>query len=133
MPSLKRLIYFKYQWFETRLSNELTQLGVHPRTPAQAQILMALNGGSRTISDVARQIGVSRQAAHKTINELIKDGWLQTRTGDKRHSKIVELTPYGVAQRNTVVTAMRNIEKEIASSIGTDNLALLKKLLSQPW
>lgn len=133
MPTLKRLVYLKYLWLNEQLTHEIERLGGSPRTQAQATVLMVLNGGSLSISEIARQLGISRQAAHKTVNELVVDGWLYLETAKQRNTKQVEFTEYGIAQRAIVREAMMLVEARVVNAVGDDGLQLMKTLLAKQW
>lgn len=57
-------------------------------TPAMLQFLSTLECGVNYASEIARQVGVSRQMVTKTVKELSKAGYLQQIQGDKRQKEI---------------------------------------------
>src|SRR3546814_10762777 len=62
-------------------------------------------------SDIARNLGVSRQAVHSTINQMVKLGIvrLDVDPDDRRHM-IVSLTELGARMRQDAQRSMRSEE-----------------------
>ena len=58
-------------------------------TPAQLRLFNVLRGNERTISDIARRLGVSRQAVHKTVHQLIDVGFLKLKKSKNNRDQIV--------------------------------------------
>jgi len=83
-----------------------------------------------TISEIGRELGITRQAASKVIEKLRGSGFLQVHasTADGRE-KIVTLTPraidYLVAQRK----AARAIERRLRTAIGDEGFKDLRHVL----
>ncbi len=51
------------------------------RTPRQAEVLTLVQAG-RNATQIARELGISRNAAYQHIGKLRKDGYLPPRGGD---------------------------------------------------
>lgn len=109
--SLKRLLFLQLKAYSRRLNERLIAQGITPRSEAQAEVLMVLNGGDCSISAIAEQIGVSRQATHK----------------------IVSFTEYGIAQRELITATISDIEQEIGKHIGKTAIAQLRDVLTKDW
>lgn len=131
--NLKRLLFLQFRRYGKCLNDKLIAKGISPRSEAQSEVLMVLNGGDCTISAIAEKIGISRQAVHKTVQELVHDGWLMLRVGEKRNSKIVSFTAYGIAQRALIVETIAEIEQSIAEHLGDEKITQLREILSEDW
>src|SRR3546814_1962670 len=72
-------------------------------------------------SDIARNLGVSRQAIHSTINQMVKLGIvrLDVDSDDRRHM-IVSLTDLGARMRQDAQRSMDALTAQIADRLGQD-------------
>ncbi len=104
-------------------------------TPAEARLFAALRGGERSISDLARVMGVTRQAVHHTVHRLIDAGVVElVPSGHSRREKLVTITQAGNRVRITTAANLRRIEAEIADRLGKGGekkIAELRRLLLQ--
>lgn len=62
------------EWLIERLHND----GFDGLTQRQLTFMGQLDCGVNHASELARRIGVSRQAIHKSVQELTRMGWLET-------------------------------------------------------
>ncbi|MHC1749653.1 MAG: hypothetical protein AB9856_15385 [Cellulosilyticaceae bacterium] len=87
-----------------------------------------------TIAESARKMNVSRQAAHKCAKKLIEKDYIMIKAidGNKR-DKLMGLTKKGEAYCYEMLKIKKQIEEEIASNIGHQNVALLKDCLRKDW
>ncbi|MEU4225116.1 MarR family winged helix-turn-helix transcriptional regulator [Nonomuraea sp. NPDC026600] len=79
------------------LHAELGRQGHPDMRPMHGFVMQAIGRGGTTAVDLGRMLGVSKQAAGKTIDALERIGYVE-RTVDPHDTrrKIVGLTPYGV-------------------------------------
>jgi DNA-binding MarR family transcriptional regulator len=92
---------------------------------------LALGAGGSPIGFVARDLGVSKQAAGQLIDTLVARGYL-ARTADKtdRRQLIVTLTDRGRAAAAAQVEGRTAIDAELANRIGSDDLSAMRKGLA---
>src|SRR5699024_8504418 len=87
-----------------------------------------------TIAYVTKYVDISRQATHKFIKNLAEKGLvdIQDVTYNKR-DKCIRLTDLGEEcyEKNKLLKV--ELEEEIASQIGADQLQLLKDILKSDW
>ncbi len=63
---------------------------------AHGYVFQHLIDGPRTIGDLARRLGVSQQAASKSVNELLRLRYLKaTVKADDKRARSIELSPRG--------------------------------------
>jgi len=97
-------------------------------------ILTLIYGKQPTISEIAQQVGITRQAAHKSIRTLDAKGLIDINPMENNNrNKCIKLTDLGV---NCVLENQKlkdEIEKEISQEIGQDNIELLKNILKRNW
>ena len=85
-------------------------------------------------SDIARNLGVSRQAVHSTINQMVKLGIvrLDVDPDDRRHM-IVSLTDLGARMRKDAQRSMDALTAQIADRLGQDRFDALLAALEADW
>jgi len=85
-------------------------------------------------SDIARNLGVSRQAIHSTINQMVKLGIVQMEVdpADRRHM-IVSLTDLGARMRKDAQRSMDELTAQIAAVLGQDKFDALLAALEADW
>lgn len=123
-----------YRWFEDALLNRLQAAGWPEITRAHSLVFAHLDlEGTRT-SELARRIGISRQAVHQTVGELAELGLVEVVPDPvSRRAKLVVLTPLG---RKTVQSAhaiFQELEDALAERIGRTRVAELRRALEADW
>ena len=123
-----------YEWFDDALIARMDASGYPGLTRSTSMIFSYLDPeGSRPV-DLARRIGISRQAVHKTLAEMVESG-LVTLAPDPtdQRAKLVMLTELG---REHVVVArqiLADLEQELDARIGSERLAGLREALAADW
>lgn len=103
-------------------------------TNSEWYILSLIYGKQPTISEIAQQINISRQAAHKSIKTLNTKGLiLINNVQNNNRNKCLKLTPLGETCFLENKQMKETIESNIESKIGSDNVTLLKTLLQKEW
>jgi DNA-binding MarR family transcriptional regulator len=121
-------------WFDEGLQNYLRLKGWPAVTRPQSMMLMAVVAGARRPSEIARILGISRQAAHTTIASMVEDGLIElVDDADDRRSKIVVVSHRGQTMRDHAREATSLMTQELARRIGEDNLAALRSALNADW
>jgi DNA-binding MarR family transcriptional regulator len=90
--------------------------------------------GVRRPSDIARNLGVSRQAIHVTLRQMVELGILEL-VDDPRdgRSKIVAIGETGGLMRENAKEAMRLMTLELRRRIGDAAVDHLKEALAADW
>lgn len=60
-------------------------------------VFQHLVDGPRTVTDLARRLGVTQQATSKTVAELVRLGFLRDAAAADKRARAVELSPHGAA------------------------------------
>lgn len=131
--NLKTLLFKRFEWYEQTLLASLEAQGDVSLTMAQSRALAVLNGQSSSISELARSLNISRQAAHKTVSRLVELDWIKLEDGDKGNEKIINFTEHGQQMRATIKEHMMKIEKDIAANIGEQEFNSLVRILTSDW
>jgi DNA-binding MarR family transcriptional regulator len=132
--NLKALLQEKIWLLDNRLQQKRLASSYKALTDAEARILAVLRGEELTISEIARRLGVSRQAVHKIISNLIKRKLLKLEQieGSSRDKRII-FTQAGEEMKKEAAKTLQELEKEVEIAIGSRNFQLLKSLLRKEW
>jgi DNA-binding MarR family transcriptional regulator len=123
-----------YEWFDDALIAWMHANGHPELTRSTSMIFSYLDPEGSRPAELARRIGISRQAVHRTLAEMVEIG-LVTLASDPtdQRAKVVLLTPLG---RTHVVLARRRLaelERELEARIGSDRMAGLREALAAEW
>lgn len=131
---LRNLLLQRSSWFEERVMEKARIHGYEKVTPAMSRMFGHMSSRPIGISDLARRLGVTRQAAHKTATEATQLG-LTEFVPDLNNARIVRLqfTQAGWAMSAQAAKNFEEIELSIKERLGTRNLNELKRLLAMAW
>jgi len=92
--------------------------------PAHGFALQAIGRGGATATETGRRLGISKQAAGKTIDRLEELGYVH-RSGDDtdRRRKLSRLTPRGVEVLALSAMIFDDIRSRWEATLGADRLA----------
>ena len=123
-----------YYWMDESLQNGLQQKGYRPRTRTQTMILIHISHGITRAAELARALGISRQAIQQQINELEKDDLITQLPdqSDKRANRIV-FSEQGAALINQAMQTLRDTEQALSDRVGHENLDQMRQLLTSDW
>lgn len=85
-----------------------------------------------TVSEIAQQTQISRQAAHKNIKALVAKNLIQANAAvDNSRKKMLKLTPQGEEcfLKNKLIK--EEIEKDIITGLNEDDISQLKEILKK--
>jgi DNA-binding MarR family transcriptional regulator len=86
----------------------------------------------RTISEIARIIGISRQAVQKSVQRLMALGVLGMQDmPDNKRDKLVVFTDRGKLASKSAVEMIEKLEREVEATIGHDDLERLRDILTR--
>ncbi|MEV1167311.1 MarR family winged helix-turn-helix transcriptional regulator [Nonomuraea sp. NPDC049784] len=109
------------------LHAELARQGHPDMRPMHGFVMQAIGPHGTTAVELGRTLGVSKQAAGKTIDTLERVGYVE-RTADPHDTrrKIVRLTPYGMDALNRSARIFDTLRARWASELGEDRLLALE-------
>ncbi|MCZ6620068.1 MAG: MarR family transcriptional regulator [Gammaproteobacteria bacterium] len=131
---LMRGLLRAYYWMDESLQNGLQQAGYLPRTRTQTMILINVSNGITRAAELARVLGVSRQAIQQQINELERDD-LVTQIpdpSDRRANRIV-FSERGSQLINSALATLRQSEQALAIRLGYETISNLRSALMADW
>ncbi len=121
-------------WFDDGLQSYLQSRGWSQVTRPQSMVMANVVIGVHSPSDIARNLGISRQAVHTTINQMVEMGMLELRDDhNDRRAKIVALSETGVRMRHDADAVMVELANELRRRIGGRNVDNLIKAFSADW
>ncbi|WP_127751640.1 MULTISPECIES: MarR family transcriptional regulator [unclassified Devosia] len=124
---LALLLLGGFRFLADAATAELARRGYEDVRPAHDFAMRAIAAGASNASDLGRRLGVSKQAAAKTIALLEERGYL-TRADDPADArrKLVQVTPagYGVMREGEAI--FEELRARWASQIGADELSRLE-------
>lgn len=123
-----------FYWLDESLQNLLEQDGWSRASHTQTMIILAVGEGINRPSELARHLGISRQAIHQVINELTRKGLVTLEDDpDDRRSKVVRFSPKAVKIRQSAIKAVNAIEREVENRLGRKVYQGLTAGLSKNW
>ena len=123
-----------FYWFDEGLQNYLRACGWPDVTRPQSMVMANIVMGVTRPSEIARRLGVSRQAIHVTIKSMIDLGMVALADEPKNRSvKVVTLTRVGEAMRVDAKAAMGMMVSELTHRLGEKRLHQAAAALSANW
>ncbi len=123
-----------YYWMDESLQNGLQQAGFRPRTRTQTMILINISNGITRAAELARVLGVSRQAIQQQINELETDELVtQIPDPEDRRANRIVFSEKGSELINAALASLRQAEQSLAIRIGYESVGHLRRALMSDW
>ncbi len=114
-------------WLLTRLAAD----GFEGVSASQLSLLGELDCGPNHAAQLARKLGVTRQAIHKSIRELEAAGWLQTRTdADLGNQKVIEFTEEGERMMAAARRHFADLDALLLKEFGIEGLEMVQRFLA---
>ena len=109
------------------LHADLARRGHPDLRPAHGFALQAIGLGGATATEAGRRLGVSKQAAGKTIERLGELGYVQ-RAGDDRdrRRKLVRITPRGIEALSLSAMIFEDIRSRWERALGPGHVSALE-------
>ncbi|RLQ89198.1 MarR family transcriptional regulator [Notoacmeibacter ruber] len=106
----------------------------HDLNAADIAFLANLDCGETHASELARRMGITRQAVYRTTKGLSERGLLDlVDDPERRNQKIVAMTDYGLEVVGVARAGLEAAERDLEDRIGNHNVVALKAALSQDW
>jgi DNA-binding MarR family transcriptional regulator len=127
---LPLLLFGGFRTLIDRLHEELARQGHPDARPAHGFALQAIGTGGVTASELGRRLGVSKQAAGKTVDRLARLGYVERVADDAdARAKLVRLTPLGLDLLNRSAAIFEDLRAEWARALGGERVAALESAL----
>ena len=127
---LPLLLFGGFRMLIERLHEELARQGHGGARPAHGFAMQAIGPAGVTAAELGRRLGVSKQAAGKTVDRLTRLGYVEraASTVDGR-AKVVRLTPLGVDMLNRSAAIFETLRAEWVTELGEDRVRELESAL----
>lgn len=127
-------LFQRFCWLDEGLQARLHARGWPDVSRSQSMVMTNIVSGIVRPSDIARNLGVSRQAIHKTITQMAALGIVDMAPDpkDRRHM-IVSLTETGARMRRDAQRAMDALTAQLAERLGQDRFDALLETLEADW
>jgi DNA-binding MarR family transcriptional regulator len=128
-PDLAILLVGAGRALADRLARDHAAAGDELR-PAHGFVVRALHRSPLALTDLAAQLGISKQAVAVVVDEMVAHGYAERRAdpGDGRR-KLIALTTRGEAIRERALRTSAAIERELAGELGEDAVKTLRAAL----
>jgi DNA-binding MarR family transcriptional regulator len=124
---LPLLLFGGFRSIIDELHAELARRGHPDLRPAHGFALQAIGVRGATATEAGRRLGISKQAAGKTIERLEDLGYVRKAGDDKdRRRKLVRITPHGWEALAMSATIFDDIRSRWASVLGPGRLSALE-------
>lgn len=125
--ALPVLLFAGFRSLIDALHAELARQGHPDVRPAHGFAMQAIGVDGATASELGRRLGVSKQAAGKTVDRLVEFGYAE-RADDPADArrKLVRLTPLGFDVLARSATVFEQLRAEWARTIGAERLRALE-------
>ncbi|GAU76570.1 MarR family winged helix-turn-helix transcriptional regulator [Fusibacter sp. 3D3] len=100
----------------------------------ESHLLAMVSKREITMAESARELNISRQAAHKCTLKLMDHGYISIQSSEaNKRNKLLGLTPKGEAFCCEMSKIKAKIEAEIASNLGIEFVETMKNALRKNW
>lgn len=124
------LLFAGFRSLIDRLHVELARQGHPDVRPAHGFAMQAIGIDGATASEVGRRLGVSKQAAGKTVDRLVALGYA-VRADDPSDArrKLVHLTPHGLDALSRSAAIFDELRADWARKLGADRVTDIEQAL----
>lgn len=132
--TLAQLIGLADLWFSKKLLAALEASDHKGYGKSDILMLANLDCGRTFPSELARRIGVSRQAVYKMLKNLEAKGIVALETdSERRNSKVIVITPEGERMIRDAMALLRGIEQKLRGNLTPKAVDQLRAILEQDW
>jgi len=123
-----------FYWLDESLQNIVEDAGWPRFSHTQTMVILAIGEGVTKSSDLGRILGISRQAIHQVITELISKGLVVIKDDpDDKRSKILGFDHGADTLRLLTYNAVERIEREVEERLGKKAFKAMIDGISADW
>jgi DNA-binding MarR family transcriptional regulator len=132
--NLDQLVVRAFYWLDEGLQQNIRRRGGPSITHSQSLIIMSIGEGISRPSAIAERLGVSRQAIHQSLRELINVGIVElVPDPDDGRAKLARLSKTGVPIQLMALEILEDLEAKLGERIGKRRLKQLREALEIDW
>ncbi|WP_426573792.1 MarR family winged helix-turn-helix transcriptional regulator [Aquihabitans sp. McL0605] len=129
-PLIGALVRRPAEAVHLRILREAHEAGFTDLVPAHLAVLRYPGPDGRRPSDLAADVGTTKQAMNYLLGQLERAGYIyRSDDPDDQRSKRVQLTERGEGLRRIIRRTVTQIEKELEVELGTASYSQLRELL----
>jgi DNA-binding MarR family transcriptional regulator len=133
-PLLMRGLLHAFYWCDEGLQKSLAAGGWPSLSRTQSMIMVNLSDGITRPAELARAIGVSRQAIQRTLMEMEQEGLVRLVPDPQDgRAKIVQPSSQGKGIYTAALRTIATIEAELERRLGKKAVNDLRKILDADW
>lgn len=123
-----------FYWIELGIRSYLSACNNPDFSRSEGMVIANILLGHKRPSDIARQLGISRQAIHVTIQQMREKGILDL-VADPHDGRInqVVMTDLGKKMNDDGVVAMGILWEELAQRLGRERLSKAAEVFEADW
>ena len=131
---LGQLLLRGFHWMDEGLQRGLQAKGWPEITHAQSMLIIAVGEGINRPSDIAKYLGVSRQAVHQSLNEIVRLGIMEMSPDpNDGRAKVVRVSEAAMPIVKEARKINAGLEKALAKRIGAERVGILREILETDW
>ena len=132
--NLDQLVVRAFYWMDEGLQQNIRKRGGPSITHSQSLIIMSIGEGITRPSAIAERLGVSRQAIHQSLRELINVKLVElVPDPDDGRAKLARLSKTGAPIQRMALEILGELEVKLGERIGKRRLSQLRTALEQDW
>jgi DNA-binding MarR family transcriptional regulator len=120
------LAQFVGQRVNEAVVDRLLRAGFKEVRESHGYVIQHLIERDRSITDLARRMGVTQQAASKTTAEMIRLGILEAETACDRRAKVIRISERGWAAIRMSRRARARIDRRLSTLVGAKSFRRMK-------
>lgn len=123
-----------FSWMDRCLQQNLADRGWQPLSRTESEIMLFVAQGTTSPVDIARALGVSRQAINQATKGLIERGMvaLEPDPNDGRR-KVLSFPDSDFAIGDDAAQIIRGMERELERRLGKRKLDALRRAVGEDW
>ncbi|AZI36977.1 hypothetical protein NT2_01_05800 [Caenibius tardaugens NBRC 16725] len=123
-----------YEWFDEGLQRSLRAREWPALTRPESMIMIHVLLEMTKPSEIARSLGLTRQAVHRTLGNICEKGLFEMKPDpEDGRGSVIELTEQGKAMRQDAQHIVNLMFAELRYRLGEDKIAALAEVLSMDW
>jgi DNA-binding MarR family transcriptional regulator len=128
--NIRTMLYFLGVALDERMTHYRKGTVYESVRPSDVRVFMRAIRKKQTISEIARELNISRQAAQSSVQRLQKLQVLDLESlPSNKRDKFVIVTAKGQHARNTAASQIKRFEGELTAVIGAQGLETFRKNL----
>lgn len=127
-------LFEHFSWMDEQLQTRIREKGWPDISRPQSMVLLNIAAGTSRPAAIARRLGVSRQAVHTTIRQLIAKGIVELAADpdDQRHRQLV-LTDKGQRMRRDAQAIVNSVTGAVRARLGARVFEQMMAGLEADW